>query len=36
MAYRDRDICVTGQIKACQGAPEIVASDPKQIKTQGR
>ena len=34
-AYQDRDICVTGQIKAFRGAPEIVASDPKQIKIQG-
>ena len=33
-AYRDRDICVTGQIKAFRGAPEIVASDPKQIKIE--
>jgi micrococcal nuclease len=34
-AYRDRDICVTGQIKEYRGAPEIMTSDPKQIRTQG-
>ena len=30
-AYQGRDICVTGQIKQYRGAPEIVASEPKQI-----
>jgi hypothetical protein len=32
--YQDRDICVTGQIKQFRGTPEIVVSDPKQIKIQ--
>jgi DNA/RNA endonuclease YhcR with UshA esterase domain len=33
-AYQDRDICVTGQIKQYRNAPEIAASEPKQIKIQ--
>jgi hypothetical protein len=30
--YQDRDLCVTGQIKAYRGAPEIVASDRSRSK----
>jgi hypothetical protein len=33
-SYQDHNICVTGQIKEYRNAPEIVASDPKQIKTE--
>ena len=33
-AYSDHDICVTGQIRQYRSAPEIVASDPKQIRLQ--
>jgi hypothetical protein len=31
--YRDKDICVTGQIVDYQGKPEIVLTDPNQITT---
>jgi len=36
MAYRDKDICVTGEIKEYRSAPDLVASDAKQIKIQGQ
>jgi micrococcal nuclease len=32
--YRDKQICVTGLIKDYRGVPEIVASDPEQIKEE--
>ena len=35
-AYQDKDIWVTGEIKEYQNAPEIVATDPKQIKLEAR
>ncbi len=33
--YKDKRICVTGTITEYRGVPEIVVSDPKQIKTGG-
>jgi micrococcal nuclease len=30
--YRGKSVCVTGMIKEYRGVPEIVASDPSQIK----
>lgn len=30
--YRDKDVCVTGKIQDYRGKPEIIVSDPKQIK----
>jgi hypothetical protein len=32
--YRDMQICVTGKITEYRGAPEIVATDPKNIEVQ--
>ena len=32
-AYKGRHICVTGKISDYKGVPEIVVSDPSQIKT---
>jgi len=32
--YRDKDVCITGKIQAYRGKPEIVVSDPEQIKLQ--
>jgi hypothetical protein len=32
--YRERQICVTGKITEYRGTPEIVASDPSQVKVQ--
>jgi len=33
-AYRGKRICVTGKINAFKGVPEVVASEPSQIKAQ--
>ncbi|MGA3209518.1 MAG: DNA-binding protein [Syntrophales bacterium] len=30
--YRDKRICITGKIMSYRGAPEIIATDPKQIQ----
>jgi DNA/RNA endonuclease YhcR with UshA esterase domain len=32
--YRDKHICVTGKISDYKGTPEMIASDPAQIKTR--
>lgn len=32
--YSDKRICVAGKITSYRGSPEIVATDPKQIKVQ--
>ena len=32
--YRGKHICVTGKISAFKGVPEVVASEPSQIKAQ--
>lgn len=32
--YKDKNVCVTGSIQNFQGKPEIVLSDPAQIKLQ--
>ena len=32
--YKDKDICVTGKIEDYHGKPEIVLTDPQQIKVQ--
>ena len=31
VAYRDKNICVSGKITSYRGEPQIVATDPKQI-----
>jgi hypothetical protein len=33
-SYRGKRICVTGRIEDYRGTPEIVASDPSQVKVQ--
>ncbi len=33
-AYRGKHVCVTGKISAFKGLPEVVATEPSQIKTQ--
>ncbi len=33
-AYRGKHVCVTGKITAFKGVPEIVASEPSQLKIQ--
>lgn len=33
-AYKDKDVCVTGKIQDYRGKPEIIVSDPTQIKLQ--
>jgi DNA/RNA endonuclease YhcR with UshA esterase domain len=33
-AYRGKRICVTGKISAFKGVPEVVATEPSQIKAQ--
>jgi micrococcal nuclease len=30
--YRDKSVCVTGKIKEYRGVPEVVASEPAQIR----
>jgi hypothetical protein len=35
VTYRDKVICVTGQIRSYQDGAQIVATDPKQIEIQG-
>src|SRR5215469_13016040 len=32
--YSEKQICVTGKVSAYNGKPEIVASDPSQVKVQ--
>ncbi len=32
--YRGKSVCVTGQIKEYKGVPEVLASEPEQIKPQ--
>ena len=32
--FKDRNICVTGKIEEFRGTPEIVVTDPKQIRQQ--
>lgn len=34
VTYRDRRICVTGEIRAFRGVPEVVAHDPGQVKIE--
>jgi micrococcal nuclease len=34
--YKDKDICVTGKIENYRGKPEIVLTDPQQIKVQAK
>jgi hypothetical protein len=34
ITYRDRRLCVTGEIRAFRGVPEVVAHDPGQIKVE--
>jgi hypothetical protein len=34
--YRGKDVCVTGKIEEYNQKPEIVLTDPKQIKVQGK
>ena len=34
VTYRGKSVCVTGQIKEYRGVPEVVASEPAQIKVQ--
>ncbi len=31
--YKDKRLCVTGTISAYRGVPEIVANDPRQVRT---
>jgi hypothetical protein len=33
--YRDKSVCVTGRIREYRAVPEVVASDPGQIKIRG-
>jgi DNA/RNA endonuclease YhcR with UshA esterase domain len=33
-AYRGKRICVTGKISTFKGVPEVLASEPSQIKAQ--
>ena len=33
-AYRGKRVCVTGKISSFKGVPEVVASEPAQIKAQ--
>ena len=33
-AYRGKQLCVNGRINSYKGVPEIVASDPTQVKVQ--
>jgi len=33
-AYRGKRVCVTGKISAFKGVPEVVATEPSQIKAQ--
>jgi hypothetical protein len=35
VTYRDKVICVTGQIRSNQGGAQIAATEPKQIEIQG-
>jgi DNA/RNA endonuclease YhcR with UshA esterase domain len=32
--YRGKRVCVTGKVSAFKGVPEVIASDPSQIKVQ--
>ena len=32
--YRDKDVCVTGRIQDYRGKPEIILSEPEQVKLQ--
>ena len=32
--YRGKQICVTGKVSAYKGTPEVIASDPSQVKVQ--
>ena len=34
--FKDKDICVTGKIGEFRGTPEIVVTDPKQIRQKER
>ena len=34
VSYRDKNICVTGQIRKYQAGTEIIATDPKQIRIE--
>lgn len=34
VTYQDKSICVTGKVKDYRGVPEVVASEPSQIKVQ--
>jgi hypothetical protein len=34
--YKDKEICVTGKIEDYRGKPEIVLTDPQQIKLQSK
>jgi DNA/RNA endonuclease YhcR with UshA esterase domain len=34
VTYRDKRICVTGEIRSFRGVPEVAARDPSQIKTE--
>ena len=34
VTYRDKNICVTGQVQSYKGAAEIIATDPQQIRVQ--
>ena len=34
VTYRDKRVCVTGEIKSFRGVPEVAAHDPSQIKTE--
>lgn len=33
-SYREKSVCVTGQIKEFRGVPEVIVSDPAQITTE--
>lgn len=32
--YRDKDVCVTGKIREYRGKPEIILTDPAQLKVK--
>jgi micrococcal nuclease len=34
--YLDKDVCVTGKIQDYRGKPEIIVSDPQQIRLQSK
>jgi len=34
--YLDKDVCVTGEIQNYNGKPEIVLTEPEQIKLQSK